>query len=434
MNSHLNLFKFFNDNENHHYEDNLSRAFAICLKNDLVLLDRVLNEILDNETYKYLFSNDFPDYFIDIDLQKTPEKFGTHTKIFGIASSTLRTDVNSILTVIPNNTIKPEIDLSIEIKDVCIIFEFKRVSIDCSAQLKRQVDAIKQETSPDAKISFKDLNWEKIVEIMQNVLSFQRQMNSENIFTLNFSKYLEQKSPQWFPIRLLKEISFPNNDLEIGSSKMIISRLNQLKDQVANIINSKTIELTGKYNRKSIEVDFKWANEVQVDISDFKQEKSLIVSIFPADTKSQGCHYFPKNATAKSWPSELCGFRLTAEPYLKFSHFNSMLFWKKLSPEEYQKTHTLDFFQKIAGRYKKEKWPDFEYTMNLLIPNWKNDCDYNSKLTNSNRTYFDLSLGILLNVYIPFKEAQELDMSLENSELALKFSEVILGLKSLINS
>jgi hypothetical protein len=434
MNSHLNLFKFFNDNENHHYEDNLSRAFAICLKNDLVLLDRVLNMILDNSTYDSLFKNDFPDYTINIDLQKTPDKFGEFSKIFAITSGASSIDLENIEHIVPHSTGSPETDLSIEINDVCIIFEFKRDEIDCKAQLKCQAEKIKKTTSPEAEIQYLDLNWKSIVEVMQNVLSFQKQINSENIFTLNFSKYLEQKSPNWFPVRLLKEVSYPTSNEEYGSKQMITARLNQIKDQVVVNGKSETIELTGKYNRKVIVVDFKWANEVHVDLSSNLHEKSLVMSIFPADTKSQGWHYFPKNSTAKSWPQELCGFRLTAEPYLKFSHFNSMLFWKKLNLEEYQKTHTLDFFQKIAGRYKKEKWPSFEQTLDILIPNWKGNCDYEGKLTNSNRTYFDLSIGILVQVHIPFQKAQELDKSLENSELAKKLGDVIMALKKEIES
>ena len=381
-----------------------------------------------------MFKNDFPDYTINIDLQKTPDKFGIFSKIFGVTATTSNSDLHNIDDIIPHETRKPVTDLSIEIKDVCIIFEFKRYSIDCTAQLKRQVEAIKNVTSPDAKESISDLSWLKIVEIMQNVLSFQKQINSENIFTLNFSKYLEQKSPNWFPVRLLKEVSFPTSNEEYGSKQMLTARLNQIKDQVLVDGKPKTIELIGKYNRKAIVVDFKWANEVHVDLSSNLDEKSLVMSIFPADTKSQGWHYFPKNATAKSWPPELCGFRLTAEPYLKFSHFNSMLFWKKLNPEEYLKTHTLDFFQKIAGRYKKEKWLSFEQNLDTLIPNWKENCDYESKLTNSNRTYFDLSIGILVQVRIPFQEAQGLDKSLENSELAKKLGDVIMALKMEIES
>jgi hypothetical protein len=40
-----------------------------------------------------------------------------------------------------------------------------------------------------------------------------------------------------------------------------------------------------------------------------------------------------------------------------------------------------------------------------------------------------LSIGILIQVQIPFQKAQELDKSLENSELAIKISEIIMALK-----
>jgi hypothetical protein len=36
---HLNLFEFFNGTQLEYYEDNLSRAFALCLRYDTLFLD-----------------------------------------------------------------------------------------------------------------------------------------------------------------------------------------------------------------------------------------------------------------------------------------------------------------------------------------------------------------------------------------------------------
>ena len=42
MNLHLNIFHFFDGRDKQYIEDNLSRAFALCLKNDGMFLDHVL--------------------------------------------------------------------------------------------------------------------------------------------------------------------------------------------------------------------------------------------------------------------------------------------------------------------------------------------------------------------------------------------------------
>jgi hypothetical protein len=51
MNHHLNLFNFFNGREAEYLEDNLSRAFALCLLHDPLFLDRVLSEVLNAEDH-----------------------------------------------------------------------------------------------------------------------------------------------------------------------------------------------------------------------------------------------------------------------------------------------------------------------------------------------------------------------------------------------
>ena len=68
VNRHLNIFDFFNGKDVQYIEDNLSRAFALCLKYDPVLLDNVLRTVLREDTYNDLFSMDDPNTMIAIDL------------------------------------------------------------------------------------------------------------------------------------------------------------------------------------------------------------------------------------------------------------------------------------------------------------------------------------------------------------------------------
>lgn len=68
MNKYLNIFYFFNNNDNEFIEDNLLRGFVFCLKYDMVLFDKVLKFIFGKEVYELLFNIDYFDYMIEIDL------------------------------------------------------------------------------------------------------------------------------------------------------------------------------------------------------------------------------------------------------------------------------------------------------------------------------------------------------------------------------
>ncbi len=87
MDRHLNIFNFFNANNEDYLEDNLSRAFAICLKYDSVFLDKILQSILSENIYSKLFNTDFPDYKIEIDLQNRVNELENFSKIIAVACS-----------------------------------------------------------------------------------------------------------------------------------------------------------------------------------------------------------------------------------------------------------------------------------------------------------------------------------------------------------
>jgi len=122
------------------------------------------------------------------------------------------------------------------------------------------------------------------------------------------------------------------------------------------------------------------------------------------------------------------------EPYLKFSHFNSGLFWL-VTRDYFHDTHNYNFFQQFSKRWKKENWGIFKSELNKIIPNWYavDRCEWINKIENSNRTYFDLSVGIYISVYIPYSFAQEKDNSYTDSDFAKEIKDVILKLKEIID-
>jgi hypothetical protein len=432
MDRHLNIFDFFNNHDYEFYEDNLSRGFALCLKYDTVLLDNVLRNILDAKVYAGLFNTDYPDYKINIDLQRKPTELENFSKVIAVACSAIEIDIAKIEGVEPRTTSSPETDLCLEINDTCIIFEFKRTGEDCSAQLKCQAELVKSNCPVDTEIVYVDFNWKKIVKVMLNVLSLQRQINSENQFTVDFVRFIEKRHADWFPNRLLQNISYPKNDEE-PNNYYLNDRLNQLKSQVSKLIGAEVKEYSGKYYRLVLSVNWGWANEVHIDSYRGESENYISILIYPGDTKGQGWHLFKPNRQAIEWPTKINGFELENVPYIKFSHFNSGLFWYCPSKEEYEKTHYRDFFANTCGRYQKHQWTDLEKTLNDIAPNWIENCEYNQKIIDSNRTYFDLSFGVLLTLFIPYKKSQELDNDEIDSKFAKELSEIILEMKKLID-
>jgi hypothetical protein len=169
MNRHLNIFNFFNGSNIDYLEDNLSRAFALCLKYDNVFLDKVLKYVLPDNKYSELFNSDFLDYKIEIDLQNRVNELEGFSKIIAVACS--GKEVLNFENVDARETNSPETDVCIIINNICILFEFKKTSEDCAAQLKCQAEKVRR-NCPEAKIEYKDLSWNKITDITQRDLNY----------------------------------------------------------------------------------------------------------------------------------------------------------------------------------------------------------------------------------------------------------------------
>jgi hypothetical protein len=426
MNRHLNIFHFFNNHEQQFIEDNISRGFAVCLQNDNQLLDNVLKNILPENIYQDLFNTDEPNYYLQIDVQRNTNELSGFNNIIAVACS--ETEIKDFTIFSARKTENPITDLTIEIRDTCIIFEFKRTEEDCGSQLKGQAEKVKENSETENEIIYKDFSWEKIVKLILNVLSFQKQVNNENQFTKDYKEFIENKYPKWFPHRLLKNIEYPNDTVKYDTKNhyYLNRRLSEIKNQVFGQEFTKYIA-----DRHIIAQDFGWVNEIHVG---YKENKEFInVSIFPGDTKAQGLHFFKPNKNIEI-PKKIRDYDVYFEPYIKFSHFNSGLFW--LNPKEkFPLTHNFNFFKQFARRWKKVKWEIFKKELNEIIPNWYNAdrCEWINKIEKTNRTYFDLSVGIYIAVYIPFKIAQKMDNSVLHSDFAKEIKEIIFELKNLID-
>ena len=70
MNQHLNIFRFYNESsEKEFIENNISRAFAICLTNNSLFLNEYIKSIVTADDFDYLFSSIGQNEQYSIDLQ-----------------------------------------------------------------------------------------------------------------------------------------------------------------------------------------------------------------------------------------------------------------------------------------------------------------------------------------------------------------------------
>ena len=70
MNNRLNIFRFFNEStEKEFIENNLSRAFSLCLTNNSLFLNEYIKGIIKPDDYEYLFASISSDTKCVIDIQ-----------------------------------------------------------------------------------------------------------------------------------------------------------------------------------------------------------------------------------------------------------------------------------------------------------------------------------------------------------------------------
>jgi|GEM_PF-1629157 len=437
MDQHLNLFKFFNSSDEDHLEDNLSRGFALCSRYDNLFLDKVLHEVLGADEYKRLFETDFPDYSIEIDLQNRVNGLSEFNKIIGVTCS--GESVATFDDIEAFGAISPETDVCFQVHDTCILFEFKRTNENCAAQLKAQVEGVKA-NSPSAVVKYTDLCWPKIIQILLNVSSLQKQTSTENPFTRDLISFLESIRPEWFPDRQLRNIPF-STDEGSSNSRLLNIRLNNIK--MRSFGEDAIKDFRGTHDRRAIKVNFGWINEVNIGPDNIKDNQFITVSFHFGDTKEQGKIFFDKIGDRMPDLATFGGFQTVVSPYIKFSNaFGKGLLSIKLSKEEFRRTHTRQFFEITAKKWNRTDWPVLANILEPVISNWETRCtainsrpdwNWNSQFVTTNRSSLLLSLGIHLQVLIPYSKCQELDDQIENPSLAKTFKQLIEEVKERID-
>ena len=419
---HLNLFHFFSDGNNPFYEDNLTRAFSICLQNDPILFEKVLNDLIGVQP-KSLMKESRDTNQITIDIQKNVSEIESCEKLIGIA---LTTDEQDLLKYTePRNRTRHITDLMIRINDLVIIVEVKKTGENCIAQLKGQIEELKNsnlDSLESDSVQEKEITWVKVISTMEDVLMFQKNTNSVNKFTKDFVEFIERKHPNWFGTKPLSMVEFSKN----GKNKHLIDcRIEEYKK-----VYYGEEELV--HNRNAISLkNIDWADEL--NIRPIRREDGvpfIALEIAPGDTKQQGWKLFKNtNDGIVDWPDSISyrneKYSVQVHHNIKFAHYGRGLFWVRSQDKKRPKTHTKDFFKNYTGRWKRigdskkwkkkdAEWGRFKELVEALSTDktnkkWTDNEIWVTNFVESGKSYFDVSVGFLIRLMIPYSEIQKWD-------------------------
>ncbi|SDZ93005.1 hypothetical protein [Bizionia paragorgiae] len=425
MDRHLNIFRSFSQNQSkENIEDNISRAFVLCLQNSNVLFNDFIKDILSTEDYHYVFNNFNENADVSIDIQVNLQKVDSaaYKNIYAVA---LTSEVLDMIDFFENfqyshsKDYRPETDIFIELTDILIIIEVKRHGEDCRQQLYNQVHQLLLNSVHEKEdVSVKSVNWLSVMEQVSRAHNFERYLKTRNPFLKDFLGLIRQYKSDWLPVTPFASlpISEQYNDQRI------------LRLQAAIASNMQDYNLVDKGGRNGFKFPEPWADEV---LFSFRDDGTLVASIYPGNTKTQG--YSLYNSNNQNWRNttrveiDNTIFDVSFTSHIKFSgqgYITGLWFDKD---KELTPICTQANFNR-TGRILKKSWVDLEQFFDTSFQktyNWRKESLWVKKIKESNRSRFDVSFGYEVSILIPYPFLQELDKKTEDlSVLASFISEV----------
>lgn len=434
VNKHLNMFRYYDQNESpQDEENNISRGLAICMTHDETFIKKVLEKIIVPDKYNSLFSlSDECVMSAHVDIQRKVKSFpGDYKTIFGVTLTTKKYTADEIQNREPGNTTNPIPDILVGIGDALVLFEVKRY--DDSGKSIRQVQnqaeiARKSLGIHKDNVTIKSRSWEQVLELMEGYT----EADSEKAgFVRDFLHYITSGYPSWLPIKLLPELN-PTDE------KRINRRLREIKQSVKD-------DLQEIGNREVIPLPFEWANEGHISFDG--ENENLVVKLWAGDTKSQGKNLF-NNHWNNDWvkKNSIGEYELGVYPGVKFAHIQgkwvSGIKFQK-DDERYLNTHTLDGFKKLVGKWERnasdesKSWDKLEKLLDeKLGKSWRetDNANWKENFLHTDKTFVYVSLRYEIEVVIPFEKAQQLDDERENPKLAEEVNDIFQQIGEMISA
>jgi len=405
MNKHLNIFTAYGkDNRTYQLENDLTRSLAICLQEDALFFHEVLKSIFSGSNlFDQLFEDLDGENNIQVEIQKKSSQISEFEKVYAVTLS--EAVMSDFWDKNDKTEYDPVCDLVITVNNVLIVIEVKRDNIDCTAQLYNQVFNILQKQNKNIDdykddITPFDLNWNKLMLIAVKVASFEKTTNNSNRFLTDFIQLVKNHNFRWLP-------ETPIGSLHNENKRSIERRVESALTQFCN--NDDTVEKLTYSDRLGTTFSKGWSNEVLFEIED--KTGDLVVDIYPGNTKTQGYHIFQNDSqfnntlsidndiypTQKGYHIKFMGQSYISGLWLEEEHFSKPLFTK-------------DNFYNHTGRIKREDWPLIESLLDQhLTLDWKEQCNWQDKIINSNRSLFNIAFGYHISIRVPFKKLAQLD-------------------------
>lgn len=205
--------------------------------------------------------------------------------------------------------------------------------------------------------------------------------------------------------------------------------------RIKQIISHSNQSILDYADRLAIGVDFGWASEIIPFFETIQGEDYVTFTIWPGNTKGQGHHIYNRESLywqhkpeleiqGKTYPIEV-GY------HMKFSHFNRYITALDSGQHDLLKqVNTKENFYLRSGKKTRVQWEDFEAFLDehfKPVFDWRNKCDYNKYFVHSDRTYFTVSIGFVVDLYIPLSHIQHLDKSIQDDHAASAFIDAMVA-------
>jgi hypothetical protein len=437
MNHHLNLFRFYNENQDQEFiENNLSRALAVCLKSSNIFLNEFLKSIITAEDHDYLFRVYSSDAACEVDIQVDMNSIdqASYKKAYAVAiTSNKHLDISSFASCKMNDDKQKNVcDIFISLKDIAIVIEVKKTGEDCVEQLYNQVCLFKKDAD-NLSVIPRSLPWQSIISISEKAANLQRFFGNYPFFLDDFIKLSETRYPEWFEPKPFSVLPY--------SSKNDSPEHYHLTTRLRQALAASDYEVLGYNDRLGIAVPFKWASEILPHFETHDKEQYLIFYIWPGNTKGQGYNVFYKSIDwikADTITIDGKGYEIETAYQIKFCHFNryivSLVYYDKDIKLD---THTTENFEEYSGKWNEDSWEEFEEWMDKHFTaefNWREKSNWGKFFLNTDRTYFTMSLCFEVGIYMPYRELQIIDNNEDGFvQIARKINSIALALKNLIN-
>jgi hypothetical protein len=246
--------------------------------------------------------------------------------------------------------------------------------------------------------------------------------------------------PEWFPEKPFGNISFLAND-KTPNSTALMKRMRQGLAGISKIAGEE-YQLLKYDDRLGISVPFGWAEEFHPYFERRSDKIKDYVScyIWPADTKRQGSFIFNKPLDWSRKQSLSMGsnkYELSINHRVVLRHWNrgiSSIYFEEADLAK--PLFTKENFNQQTGRWNREQWGTFEKFLDDHFVHrfdWRTECNWVEKFTNTDRNYLDMCFGFEVGVYIPFALFKAVDKKpLDIEKVSELLYEIVLAFKTLI--